>query len=874
MKKIRGAALLTALILAVNLGMSGIVVRADETAGGLPVEENADGRLLEGEPGSEEPGQPVEGVGGNPAELKESTDEEPAEPEGGISNDPAEPEEGSPNDSAESEEETSSNPAESENSDLEEFGESLWDESSLETGTESGEVMSDENTEESLDEEEIPDEESGSEDSLEESADSSPLLGAFPGMVTKLPAQGMYAIICAADTSYALGTAGDKTAYGTQIITQKWDKRPTEAWIIRKAQGNYYYIKSGMNHFTSSETTATIGRSSGTDLSLMAGWTSGSSPEEELWQFTFDSEGKCRIRHKVTGQVLDVTGGTPGKNVKLQLHKSNDTAAQRFYIVDLTTHAVAYTVQNRTSADDLGRNTLEIANLNSPSLDQNKMATAQSLINVRAGSGVKVEAVGGFANKCNWALASDGRTLLPAYRATMSAAGFGSEDEFIEVTYPEAGSFYDGVKTVRAGARVRFSQIVPADRLCQKYDWTSAPPADGNKYLTIATNLFGGFWFNNIEKMDVRVTFFDAETGAELPMTDAYLTFNSLSNNMDGEQYTSGHDIAYPASDAYGEFVGIKDRAVTGYVSGTLGSVASAQGEAVTNIVSMDLEIWPPYADERYNAGTQPVFIGQARRYGGGSAYKQAAWTDSLGGTNFTRNSVSLPLDGASTTFVMGTMKGEAWMSFSSAPIYASVEPPHKSISDASGPASSFNSESARIPLKGGSATFTVTQKVPQIGFDTAEALETLTVTDEIDPRLVIEEVTVGDGLPWTYSVSGQIVTFTYTGNYRERLDSGSGTVDDGQAVTEGRFLIKVRPSDSAASGDVIPNTAVTHWRRTSGGDESAESETVTVTPFDAVMGTGVEILDAGGGGGLLILLGGVMVILLSAIFRVRLLRD
>ena len=747
------------------------------------------------------------------------------------------------------------------------------DEATVEENGLAGDETADE--ESGLADGEAADEDVLSEPGEWEESDDAVIMAAPPGenyVSGSLPDQGMYALICAADPAYAVGTAGNVTAYGTAVVTQPWDRRPTEGWIIRRAEGNYYYIKAGVNNYNGSEPTPTIGWTQGETLALKEGWYAAAKPEDELWELSFDQDGACRFIHKATGKVLDVAGGIPGNGVRLQIHKNNDTSAQRFYLIDLKTHDIAYTVTDRTSTADIGQNRLEISNLNSLKLAQNTMATAQSLVNVRWGSGVTVTAETGFSNKSNWALSSDGQTCLPAYRVVMDAANPGSDEEFVEVTYPEAGRYFDGERTVRVGARVMFSRMLPADVLSQSFDWVSSDPADGHKTLVIGTNLFSGFWYNNITKMDMTVTFFNADTGEDLTMNEAYLTFNSLSNNINPENVALGRDIALPSTDAYGEFVGIRDRAVTGYVSGPLGNAASADSAAVTNIVSMDLEIWPPYANSSLNGGVQSVFIGQARRYPGSAEQKQATWKDALGESNFTRNSVSLPLDNAqSTTFVLGTLKGEAWNSFSSAPIYARVEPPLKRVAAASGDGARHDDTSAVIPLSGGEAVFRVIQKVPQIGFDTAEALASLTVTDQLEDDFDIVDVQLetadqftgaaadiareyGVSLAalsrdWTISRQGKTVTFTYTGTYREMLDGGAGTPGDSDKAVVGSFLIRVKPGKTAVSDTAIPNHAVTHWNMTAGSVGEAASNEVTVTPVTSQAQTEIPILNAGGPG-------------------------
>jgi len=360
-------------------------------------------------------------------------------------------------------------------------------------------------------------------------------------------------------------------------------------------------------------------------------------------------------------------------------------------------------------------------------------------------------------------------------------------------------------------------------------------------------------------------------TGETIEPENAYLTFNSLSNNINPENVVIGRDIAIPSTDAYGEYVGIKDRAVTGYVAGPLGNAALPDSAAVTNIVSMDLQIWPPYAESVFNSGVQSVFIGQAKRYPGSTDFKQASWNDALGEKNFTRNSVSLPLDSApATTFVLGTLKGEAWNSFSSAPIYANVEAPAKRVAEASGEGAAFDAESASIPILTGEAVFRIVQKVPQIGIDTAEALDYLTVTDIVDERLEIVDVQIetAESLEgtltaaeaygaesaeisdqWAAMKTGRTLTFTYFGDYREILDDGEGTPEDSGKVIAGSFLVRVRPSNTAEAGDDIPNTAVTRWKMAAGSPGEKPSNEVIVTPFEAHAVTEIPILNAGGPG-------------------------
>ena len=658
--------------------------------------------------------------------------------------------------------------------------------------------------------------------------------------------QSMYVLKCAANTDYVLATKNGSIASGTAIVTRKANGNDVQAWIIRKVSGNYVYIKNALNGYATDTQRPTITWTSGTSLSIQAGWYMTETNENQLFLPVLNDDGTYTFIHKNTGLALDVLNGVPGEGTTVQLHKANGTAAQKFYLDNLKTHEIFYTETSQTSSENLGSNTLSILNLNSTSLEQNSLSTAQSLKNISFGNGVTVSATEAFSNKSNWALAADGTSLLPMYKVTMSAQSYGSENEYVEVTYPLAGTYFNGSKTIKVGARVHFSNIRPANSLSQTYDSTSSPTADGNKYLLIGTNLFSGFWYNNIEAMDMKVTFFDASTGENLVLKDAYMTFNSLGNTKNPENQGTGVDIAVSSTDGYGEFVGLKGKKCIGYVSGQLGNGSSGENEAVTNIVSMDLEIWAPYAASNENYGVESVFVGQSRLYPGTSDQKQASWTDSLGGTNFMRESISLPLstESESTTFIIGSLKGEAWNSFSSVPIYGNVENPIKSITASSGKVAKYDAQAAVVSKDDGKVTFHIEQAVPQIGRETGEALEYLKVVDEIEEGLTIEEAWVEDDLPWNVTIEGQKVTFTYTGDYREIMDDGNGSIADAAEKILGKFNIRAAVNEKA-EGTTMVNLAHTLWKMKSHDENDNPSNEVRVTPVKYE----VPVLNAGGGG-------------------------
>ncbi|MDO4477610.1 MAG: SpaA isopeptide-forming pilin-related protein [Lachnospiraceae bacterium] len=639
--------------------------------------------------------------------------------------------------------------------------------------------------------------------------------------------QGMYRISCAGNQQYVVALANGQPTLGKSPIIEKWSGKDAQCWIIRRAQGNYVYIKSALNDYASGSIRPTISNESDKVLVLKEGWYRTTTYEQQLFLPVINDDGSVTFLHKKTGYVLDVTGGTIANGTVLQLHKSNGTAAQKFFLTSLKQSDINAREADRVSAEPLNKSRLSILNLNSSALAQNTMATARSLTNVRTGSGVTLTAEIGFANKSNWSLSAEG-TLLPAYRAVMSAASQGSEDEFVEVTYPLAGTYLDGYRVRRVGARVRFDNIRPANSLTQAYDHTAAPAADGKKYLVISTNMFGGYWYNNIEMMDVTVSFFYADTGENFVPQEAYLTFNSLNNNKNPENTGYGVDIAIPSHDGYGEFAGVKDKAVTGYVSGVRGNAASSDDEAVTNIVSLDLNVRAPYAPDSEDYGWQPVFIGQARYYPGSSEQKQATWTDALGGTNFTRNSVSLPLENESpaTTYVIGSLKGEAWNSFSSVPIYAAVEPPVKSIIGAGGTDASFDSNTAHIAPDDGTVTFQIDQTIPRIGVETGEMLEYLILEDYLPEEFEVVSAQVSEPRLWGLAWFENWVRCRYDGAYDDSGTSADGTMPEAYTV---HLTITARLVSTEAAGKTLTNQASVRWKMQSHEEEKLPSNEVEV---------------------------------------------
>ena len=658
-----------------------------------------------------------------------------------------------------------------------------------------------------------------------------------------LPSQGLYAIVPEAAGGEVLMPAGGSPAYGNTLTTGSGTGDPAQTWVIRALSDGSWYLVNGKNAYLEDSPKPAVGLDTARTKAVITACVKGTSQSAALhWLLTANSDGTFGIRSQSTGQYLTLTGAGASSVLKA----ANGSTSQKFRLYSLKTHDYRYVLNNTTAAVNPGENTLLIDNLNDPTLPQNDPAVIADGRYVTAGSGVSVSIREGFANKSNWSLASDGSSLLPAYYIAMPSSSRGSAEEYVEITYPRVGTWFDGVTTHAVGARLRFSDIRPSDPLMQNFDRASSPTADGCKYLVISSNLFSGYWYNNIAAMDMKLTFFRCDTGEDVVPAGAYLTFNSLSSQQCTENLGTGRDIGLPSSDAFGEFVGIRDKTVTGYVYGPPGNASSPADAAVTNVLGMDLTIWSPYTDETGNYGTQSVFIGQTKYQAGTSASKQAPWTDVLGGARFSRNSVMLMLEQErpDTTFIVGSLKGEGWNSLSAAPLYARVEEPVKTVEAVEGSGALIRDGTGLIPCEGGRVTFRIEQKLPQIGFDLTEAPASLSVEDTLPAGLTAVSAEAEDPSAWSVSLEGRTMTAVYTGDYREKLD-------DHEEEARGVFLIRAVINEEAVLGETLRNTATVRWTMTGYDDKSKTSLPAEVIPIVTQLpDTGIHILNAGGDGG------------------------
>lgn len=679
-----------------------------------------------------------------------------------------------------------------------------------------------------------------------------------------LPEQGLYVVSVAAEPNRVMTPSGEKYDFGTLIGMPKSSGSMGQVWIIRALPDGSWYIGSSKNSYKVRSAKPALGVNDANGQVMLTAAAQGLNQSEDIkWQIMANADGTYSFKHKKTGKYLDTEYACRGKN-PFDLQAQRNSVYQKFYLYSLKSHDIAYTYTDNMTYGAAPDNTLEISNLNDITLSQNLMATAQAQTNITVGSGITVEVKEGFVNKSQWALGSDGATQLPAYYVTMLIASQGSDEEYIRVVYPKAGIWFDGEKSIPVGAVLRFSNIRPADTVFRQFDgFPAKEPGDNYKSLIIGTNLFGGFWYYNIEIMDVSLVLFRCDSGEPIAPVGAYVTFNSLSNTYSTDNNANSRDVGMATCDAYGEFVGIKGKQVMGQVSGSPGDKSSAEADKVTNVRAMDLEMWSPYASASRNYGTYSVFVGQSRLSPNSNTVKQAVWEDRLGGTNFSRNSVSLPLEASETgtTFVMGAFQGGAWNSLSSAPVYANVQPSVKSIVSVGGQRSSHDEDEAYIPLEEGRVTFHLEQEVPQLGFDTTETISKLTVSDTLPEGLAILDVTLLNAENWSYEIVGdRDVVFTYTDNYRERLDLAAEDV-------RGIFEIQARVTDKAVSDKTVENTAVTTWRTEGHSEESKPSNTVYVTPFDPKLPPNViHVPDTGGhgSGGYIIVGFGALCLLLS----------
>jgi len=674
-----------------------------------------------------------------------------------------------------------------------------------------------------------------------------------------------------------------------------------EIWFIRKnLNTNNYFIR----HILSGYNIGAYKYDSAGIYGMYA-----QNPQQQ-WTVTKNANGTYTFQNVyVTADqgracVLDVEGGEPdaANNSDVQCHRSNGSAAQQFKLYRAVTHNTTYTVTSKTESSSIGRNNLSLWNLNNRNLPQNTVAGLRQ--NYKLGStaltaSIETGAQGRLGTGDAWK-ASDGGQALPALKVTLprNSAEWVKEDCYVEMTYPVCGTYFDGQKTIAVGSKVKyynFRAVDAASIVNGYYLFDETAYATNNKImLYLSPNMYGGYWYYGNCGMDIDVTFYeyDMESGTlsdePLVMKESFLTFNSLNDQQ--RQYRPQQpnpwflDRNIPNDAFYTEFVGkltttkesrqvgnltytgyTSDSSAIGYVTGPLGNASSATTARVTNVMSMDLELWPPFADNTMNYGTYSVFGTQHKFAANGEDDLAAPWTDSMGGLNFTRNSVSLKLndDVATTSFIVGAVEGAVWNSWSTLSVNVTPDKPIKEIIKASGTFHQLNDDydlednqysaeeedrdghmdNAYVSLSDGKAIYHIIQKVPQIGVDMNEALDSFYVTDAVPSELKIvsggsdEPDRVKDGVwttspNWTYAIDGNNVTFTYTGGYNELETSGNGMlVLDGDIY--GHFYICVDVSDSEAA-TTYSNNGITHFKQHNADQESPTitTNTVFVTPL------------------------------------------
>lgn len=243
--------------------------------------------------------------------------------------------------------------------------------------------------------------------------------------------------------------------------------------------------------------------------------------------------------------------------------------------------------------------------------------------------------------------------------------------------------------------------------------------------IDFSENLFSGYFFLNMNQLDTKYEFFEAESGNKITLGgDSYFTINSLN---------TGEYVAYKTT----------DKNLNSYTTHN-------------TLVNYS-------ANPNYPAETEKVWLGIA--LGGGNAEND--FEDVLGADSFKRATVSFQVAGDNQVLKVGSKNGLAWNSLNSATLF-SVQPekPTKKVVDLSG------KDINKVQVKHGQEiSYLITQKVNILGQDLLEKYKKFIITDPLPKEVTFLSAELindkGAVIPnaGTIALDKDTNTLTFTGN-------------------------------------------------------------------------------------------------------------
>ncbi|MGL6206996.1 MAG: isopeptide-forming domain-containing fimbrial protein, partial [Lactobacillus panisapium] len=251
----------------------------------------------------------------------------------------------------------------------------------------------------------------------------------------------------------------------------------------------------------------------------------------------------------------------------------------------------------------------------------------------------------------------------------------------------------------------------------------------GYSYLDISANPYNGYMYSQIDYMTINIDFVYSGTSTAVDVTGAYMSFNSL----------NGPTTTTSWLDNVHEWVNYENADVT-----------STSDAYIRNDTNLKYESASSYS--AYTSYTGKAFIPQSDNF-----------TDTLGESDFTKNSVSFKLTGTTQTFKVGAMQtSTAWNSFSSALLVTA-----KGVAPTKEVDKSFASA-------GETLTYKINQKVHTLGQDLLTRYQSFVFTDALPDEVeyVSAKLVGADGTDYSsygtasYDASTHTVKFTTNSNF------------------------------------------------------------------------------------------------------------
>lgn len=233
--------------------------------------------------------------------------------------------------------------------------------------------------------------------------------------------------------------------------------------------------------------------------------------------------------------------------------------------------------------------------------------------------------------------------------------------------------------------------------------------------IDFSENLFSGYFFLNMNQLEIKYEFFEAESGNKVSLDgDSYFTINSLN---------TGEYVAYQTN------------------------------EPNLNTYTTHNTLVNYSANPNYPTETTNVWLGIA--VGAGSAEND--FEDELGADSFKRATVSFQVSGDAQVLTVGSTNGLAWNSLNSATLF-SVQPekPTKKVLNTSG------KDINKIQVQHGQElSYLITQKVNILGQDLLERYKVFVMTDPLPEEVTFLSAELVDG-------EGKVIPNAGSFNYDE----------------------------------------------------------------------------------------------------------